>query len=585
MNDLYGPHEKLGDDAWVALNGLIVVLLLVYLGPFVWLLVIRHWLYSQPYETVFEKPIVLVLSIGWFIIVLIGWWIWWVSQLSYTVLIYLWIGALPTVPFIAFVWRRFIVFSKFIKPKSLDESVKAFQENNRKKDTAQSHQARQDQEPVAIQSKLRLGRYLKGDSYIVNTGLGLSNNWVWMDEHLLDQHLFVLGTTGAGKSETLKRLIYEVLASTDRNIYFVDGKGDETLANEVRSLAYHFGRGETPVFRLGFGRNGAIYNGFRGHHSDVYNRLCALVGIGEVEGNATYYADLNRDVLQLVCYAPEGPPRNFEDVRERVSKRWLMRAYKDIPREFRLIEEFEDSTIQSLASRIRPLAREFDQCVGDDGFALEDVKSAIFSMRTQSVGDSANRFINFLMEDIKDFIGKRQKHPSLLVIDEFGQFSNDSIVALLSLARSSNLGIVLATQDVANLRDPRTERLILANTRTKILMATDFPEEVATLAGTIFRMETSIQHEDGQPTGLGSSRAQHNFRVDMNEVAGLQPGEAFIIRQRLASKILVRPIGEVNLIHEQPEGKRQIDRNGGLTQDKKNAPSKAKKPRRKKRTL
>jgi len=39
------------------------------------------------------------------------------------------------------------------------------------------------------------------------------------------------------------------------------------------------------------------------------------------------------------------------------------------------------------------------------------------------------------------------------------------------------LGIILATQDVASLQDETTKKLVLANTRTKLLMATDFPEE------------------------------------------------------------------------------------------------------------
>ena len=450
------------------------------------------------------------------------------------------------------------MFSKFIKPKSLEESVKTWQENNHIKNTRLTQRANRETEPEPLANQLRLGRYLKGDTFITDSGLQIDKNWVWLNESLLDQHIFILGATGAGKSETLKRLIYEILSSTNRNLYFVDGKGDELLANEIRSLAYQFGRGAAPVFRLGFGRNGAIYNGFKGHPSDIYNRLCALIGIQEAEGNATYYADGNRDILQMICYAPQGPPRNFEDVRKRISKNWLAKTYRGNRLELETLDVLEDADFQGLARRIRPLAREFSPSIGDDGFALEDVQSVIFSLRTQSVGDTANRFLGFLTEDIKDFIGKRQTHPSVLVIDEFGQFDNESIIGLLSLARSSKLGVILATQDTANLRDPRIERLVLANTRTKILMATDFPEEVATLAGTVYRVESSIQHQDGQATGMGSSRVQHNFRVDMNEVAGLKPGEAFIIRQRLASKFLVRPIGDVELIAEQPEMQRNL---------------------------
>jgi hypothetical protein len=89
------------------------------------------------------------------------------------------------------------------------------------------------------------------------------------------------------------------------------------------------------------------------------------------------------------------------------------------------------------------------------------------------------------------------------------------------------------------LKDETTKKLVLANTRTKLLMATDFPEDVAILAGTFYQIEASIQQQDGGMTGLGSARVQHAFKVDMNEVAQLQPGEAFLIRQRHAAKFKI----------------------------------------------
>ena len=202
-------------------------------------------------------------------------------------------------------------------------------------------------------------------------------------------------------------------------------------------------------------------------------------------------------------------------------------------------------------------SREFSQCVGNEGFALEQTPCAIFSLRVQSVGDTAQRFLDFLVEDLKDFIGKRQTHPSVLIIDEFGQFSNKNITALLSLARSSKLAIVLATQDVASLQDEKTKKLVLANTRTKLLMASDFPEDVAQLAGTTYQIESSMQHQDGDVTGLGSARIQHTFKVDMNEAAKLQPGEAFLIRQRHVAKIKVRRIEKIDHIEAQGEEKRE----------------------------
>ncbi len=149
-----------------------------------------------------------------------------------------------------------------------------------------------------------------------------------------------------------------------------------------------------------------------------------------------------------------------------------------------------------------------------------------------------------LIDDLLDYIGKRQRRPALLLIDEFGAFGNENIIRLLSLARSAKLGIVLATQDVANLGDETTMRLILANTGTKLLMRSDYPEDVAKLAGTIYQLEAGLQFDHGKATGMGTVRPQHTFKIDMNEAAQLRVGEAFLIRHRHTAKLRIAALDE-----------------------------------------
>ena len=437
--------------------------------------------------------------------------------------------------------------SGLLKPLSLDEMLKAEEQRILTHDLRLSTIAKKRNEPYLQPGSLRIGAYIDGDDFPDYTGIKLADGWLTMAEPVLDQHLFILGATGVGKTETIKRLIHEILISTNRNVYFVDGKDDENLATDIFELVSEYRRERPPVFRLGLDDIGDKYNAFQGQAADIYNRLCVLAGVTEARGDATYYADINRDILQLICYAPDGPPRTFTQVRTRLNRRWLENAFIDNEVELQTIdEEITDNDLRGLARRIRPLAREFSSFVGKDGFALETTNCAIFTMRTQSVGDSAKRFIDFLVEDLKDFVGKRQIHPSVLIIDEFGQFGNRNITSLLSLARSSNMSVILATQDVASLTDETTKKLILANTRTKILMATEYPEDVAQLAGTAYQLESSIQHEEGETTGLGSTRVQHAFKVDMNEVARLKAGQAFFIRQRNAAKIQVRQVERIS---------------------------------------
>ena len=259
------------------------------------------------------------------------------------------LSKIPLFPIATLVIHGVAMFSKFSKPKSLEQQLeerkKAEEERQRKLSASAERRSEVGEEKAFI----RLGAKVRGQEFPPHLGIYHKNDWIVLSEDVLDQHLFVLGTTGSGKSETIKRLVYEILTATDRNIYLVDGKGDEKLAADIRGLAHEHGRGKAPIFKLGFDKAGAVYDGFRGQATDVYNRLCALIGTSEAEGDAQYYADINRDLLQLICYAEGGPPRSFEELRERLSKQWLEQSYAHDEVEKRAISTLDERHIGAVS--------------------------------------------------------------------------------------------------------------------------------------------------------------------------------------------------------------------------------------------
>ena len=525
----------------------------VLLGPVVLLLSALVYAYSEEQERGRGKVLLGILSLGSLLYLWFGRFIYHelvAQELFHNplgVVLMLWLLAPPLIPLGAVCMGLWKKLSEWLTPGTLEDMLKNEERTIERYETRLSSQAqkRVKKEPRSASEVLYLGPVMKGDFPPDYVGIHRSGSWIGFEEGVLNQHLFILGASGAGKSETIKRLCYEVLTKTERDLFIVDGKGEEELASDIRSLVYATRGIDAPVFRLGQKQTGAIYNGFQGDREDILNRLLALIRVGEASGNAEYYADLNRNLLQLICYAPGGPPRSFEDLQSRLSLRWLKNAWKGNEFESEQLSDLKPEQFQGLVLRLLPLIRAFQPLVGPEGFSLEDTQAAIFSIRTQSVSDTASRFVQFLVEDLKDFAGKRQERPAVFIIDEFAAFGNQNIIDLLALARSAQLGIVLATQDTAGLQDETTKQLILANTRTKLLMASDFPEEVAKLAGTIRRIEHSVQFEDGQPTGMGSARVQDQFRIDMNEVSRLRPGEAFLFRQRYALKVRVAQVENI----------------------------------------
>lgn len=501
------------------------------------------WVLSRRRWSWFTQALLLPLACLWLVTLLE-----WVGRAPTpaAALMSWWAGLLGVSPLGSLLIRLWRWAFAFLRPRDLQESLEEQQEAWERQEEARSRRAAQAvQRSAPVRPGfLTLGVVIKGrlPAYM---GLVQEDGWLALDARLLSQHLLVLGATGAGKSETLKRLAAETLATSNRDLFFVDGKGDPALGRDMAELIYRAHGRPVPRFVLGGDGPGSCYHGFCGAADAIYNRLCALVGVEEASGDARFYADINRDLLQLICYAPPGPPRSFAELLRRLDLAWLRRAYAGNTTEAATLAALDPQHLAGLLVRLRPLAREFGPVVGAAGFVLEQSRGAVFSLRTQSVGDTARRFLHFLIEDIKDFVGKRQRRPGLLIIDEFAAFGNHNIVALLTMARSADLGVVLAAQDVVGLGDETTQRLILANTRTKLLMASDFPEEIGQLAGTSYQIEASIQHAEGLATGLGSARVQHAFRLDMNELARLQPGEACVIRQRHAAKVRIKAVGRL----------------------------------------
>lgn len=419
----------------------------------------------------------------------------------------------------------------------------------------------------------RLGQRITGRNFDADLGIEVIQNWVRVKRELLNKHLVIIGKPGSGKTHALKRIIYEAANYSDVSIFFVEGKGDLSLCKDVINILYQAGKGKIPLVKMGYGddehTSTSVYNCFRGSSLEIYNRFLILIGVAEMIGDSSFYADQYRNLLQLICGVNKpqiDPPRDFEDLWVRLDIAWLNKAYADDPMERLTLDNLENDTriIPGLQSRLQPYSRELMPYIDGSGFALEDVKGAVFSVRSGAVADSAKRLLTIIVEDYKSYMGFRQKGPALLVIDEFGAFDNRNIEQLMTMGRQYETGVILGTQDVATIKDEYLRQIILASAVTKVLLASDYPEEMVKLAGTKKVPEMSIQIKSNGEQGDASSRDQHTFVIDPNKAAKQKPGEAFIFRDRHAIQLKFKMVDDIqhdpNAIAEYKKPKKQIIR-------------------------
>lgn len=372
------------------------------------------------------------------------------------------------------------------------------------------------------------------------TGLREDNGWLFMAEDILPQHLFVMGSIGSGKSEFLKYLMYQILKQTEYDLFLVDGKGDLELADFVQGVTQQFRQFEPPIFRLGYGDASTQYNAFNGDDNAIFNRLFAMiyadVELSKLTAGQKHYLDANKSLLHLLCHSPKGAPQDFLDLNNRLSQTWLKKTYFNHKDDLEHVKRVAKH-IDGFALSLMPLIREFKDLITRDGFSFDEARVGVFSVRTQSAGETSRQILNIIHGDLMDFMNKRQQRPTVIIVDEFQAFNSESLVKALSLGRSAKLCLVLATQDIGSVLNETVERQIQSSAKTKILLQTDLPEKLGEIAGTREIFEHSYQHDQGQVTGVGTSRVQHQHRISLNEVARLQPGEAFVIRQRYASRV------------------------------------------------
>jgi hypothetical protein len=366
-----------------------------------------------------------------------------------------------------------------------------------------------------------LGERLRGER-----ALPCAGRQVVISPARLVHHVLVMGATGSGKTETLLRLAWVLAMRFDAQVLYLDGKGDRECAGRFTALMADAGR-RTRVFP------NEPFGGWRGDPQDVHSRLVEIVDYA-TDGPAAWYRDIARHVLAGVCQHPDGPPTSSGQALERMDLTSLRAAHG--PAWARGLRE--DLVSQT---RLRYQAF-FTQTRGalDGAWAWEDTDAAYVLLDTLALKDAASGVARFLLEDFAQYFALRKPRGRLcvMIVDEFSSLTAaGSMASRLEQARGFNTALILAPQTAAGLGDPAEADRILGSVETVVCHRVNTPDAVIALAGTRQVMEFSTQIDKATgPTGEGSARLQHAFKIDPNHVRALQPGEAFIINRGRALK-------------------------------------------------
>ncbi len=379
---------------------------------------------------------------------------------------------------------------------------------------------------------------------------------VLVPEQTLAAHGLILGATGAGKSTTLLTLLSEQVRR-GRPVVAIDLKGSPGFAAQLRAAAEEADR----PFVQWTPDGGARWNPLAvGNATELKDKL-----LGTERFTEPHYRRAAERYLQMaIQVAQESAPQRtltlarvvelMAPERLAVATRRLPRARSEYVRDYLTsLTPDQHSAIRGLASRLAVLTEShtgsyLEPAAGaptvDLRRALNGGEVVLFSLNSSTYGGLAGMLGTLAVQDLIAATGARLSDGAgadglaVVGIDEFSALGSDNVISLLSRGREAGVGVLLATQELADLdRAGRGLRdQVLGNTALKIAHRQDVPESAATvarLAGTIRVWERSYQTRPGT-RGFGgnvatSARLVERYTIEPEQVRSLPTGEAIVI--------------------------------------------------------
>jgi DNA helicase HerA-like ATPase len=406
---------------------------------------------------------------------------------------------------------------------------------------------------------------------VITIGRDTDGRPVQIPERTLAAHGLILGATGAGKSTTLLTLLADQI-QRGRPVVAIDLKGSPGFAGELRAAAQGAGR----PFIQWTPDGPSHWNPLAaGNATELKDKLLSTERFTE-----PHYRRAAERYLQMAIQVaqetePDRPLR-LSRVVELMSPERLASASRSAPRaRSEYVREYvssltpdQQSAVRGLASRLAVLSESHTGPLLEPGppertldlrRAMRGGEVVLFSLNSSTYGGLASMLGTLAVQDLVTAAGARLSEGAgrglgaVVAIDEFSALHSDNVLALLARGREAGVGVLLATQELADL-DRAGHGLrdqILGNTALKIAHRQDVPESaerVARLAGTRRVWEESYQRRStsgllgGGPLGAGalgagtpaggvstSARMVERYRVEPEQVSTMGTGEALVV--------------------------------------------------------
>lgn len=380
-----------------------------------------------------------------------------------------------------------------------------------------------------------------------------------LSESELMHHSLVLGTTGSGKTTAALSILCQAVQA-GWGVVLIDLKGDPDNAACLAGAAVD-SNVDYRQFAITPGERCDSWSPLAA--GDAAARMSKVVCLSE--WSEPYYRSACERFSQLAFILMErnGIEPSFDALIDLLDTptmtHRLTRALDEHERhkvERYLVRMLDDkgqlSALAGLASRIgtlTDLGGPLRSTTAHEHIDLIDLSVrggvCVFSLNSARSAMTASQVGALAVLDVQSMVAHRiatrqMDRPVLVCIDEFSALDADHVLGLFARARSSRTGMVLATQELADLARVREgfADQIVGLTNTKLILR----QEVATTAETLARtigtrtVVKASRQTDGSSmgsrhTGRGNERAADEFIFHPNIFKRLNRGQAVLLRK------------------------------------------------------
>jgi hypothetical protein len=286
------------------------------------------------------------------------------------------------------------------------------------------------------------------------------------------RHGLLLGASGSGKTNALLWSVHRHMEA-GFGVVVVDMKADPALALSLQAEAEH----RRQLFCFWSLDGGDRWNPLvRGNRSELKDKL-----IGTEEFSERHYQAMYERYLVNLFRALEDKPaerhlrtvvRLLDPAALAMEARGLMNetAAQEIGAYLSGLTQDQVKHLSGLQDRLALLV-EGDQgewllpCEEADGEldlfrAAYEGACVVFGLNSSRYGATARLIGNMAIQDLKAVCGLREERaelarPGLVAVDEFSGLAGDQIAGLFQRARSAGISLLMATQELADLRRRR----------------------------------------------------------------------------------------------------------------------------------